>query len=202
MSIKWSRESILVALMSLMVLVGAFYYGNLYLIEPIKQENQILSDTVRGQEILLNNYPPSEDLKEEYEEAYLATNDFLPLGAQANKELVLLERLANQAGVNISGVSRTANDQSMEDVPVHFVKSTYSVQASSESPANFRNLIDRLMEEERVWNIVNFSYTQSGEGNVTGTFSYELPYYSAEPNPEEIPEEVEETENETGEVEV
>lgn len=201
MSIKWSRESILVALMSLMILVGAFYYGNLYFIEPIQQEEQTLSDTVRGQEILLENFPPSEELKSDYEEAYLATNDFLPLGDQANKELVLLERLANQVNVTISSVTRTSSDQSIEDVPDHFVKSTYSVQASSDSPVNFRNLIHRLMEEERVWNIVNFTYSQSGESNYSGTFSYELPYYNAEPIPEETTDEIEEAET-TDEVDV
>ena len=70
MNVKLNRESILVILMSLMILVGAFYYGNIYLIDSVKEDAEILTDTVRGQKILMDNYPPEESLKTEYEEAF------------------------------------------------------------------------------------------------------------------------------------
>ena len=190
MNVKLKRESILVLLMSLMILVGAFYYGNLYLVEPLKEEASILTDTVRGQEILLNNYPPEESVKEEYEEAYAAKETFLPSGDQATKEFVRLEQLANQANVSIRSISRVSSDQAIEDVPDHFVRTAYTVQMTSESPINFRNLIDRLMDEDRVWNIMSFTYDKSGDATYNGTFTYELPYYNNEPIPEETLDEM------------
>ena len=57
MNVKLNRESILVILMSLMILVGAFYYGNIYLIDSVKVDAEILTDTVHGQKILMDNYP-------------------------------------------------------------------------------------------------------------------------------------------------
>lgn len=190
MNVKLNRESILVLLMSLMILVGAFYYGNLYLVEPLKEEASILTDTVRGQEILLNNYPPEESVKEEYEEAYAAKETFLPSGDQATKEFVRLEQLANQANVSIRSISRVSSDQAIEDVPDHFVRTAYTVQMTSESPINFRNLIDRLMDEDRVWNITTFTYDKSGEATYSGTFTYELPYFNKKPIPEETLDEM------------
>lgn len=184
MNVKLNRESILVILMSLAILAGAFYYGNLYLVAPLKEEASILTDTVRGQEILLNNYPPEESIREEYEDAYAEKQIFLPLGDQANKEFVRLEQLANQANVTIQSVSRVASDQVIEDVPEHFVKTAYTVQMMSDSSNNFRNLINRLMDEERVWNIPAFTYDKAGEATYSGTFTYELPYFNNKPEPE------------------
>lgn len=198
MNVKLNRESILVVLMSLMILIGAFYYGNLYLVEPLKEEASILTDTVRGQEILLSNYPPEESLKEEYEEAYAEKEVFLPLGDKANKEFVRLEQLANQVNVSIRSISRVSSDQAIEDVPDHFVKTAYTVQVTSESPTNFRNLIDRLMDEDRVWNITTFTYDKLGEATYNGTFTYELPYFNNEPLPEETLDEMS-SDEETGE---
>lgn len=198
MNVKLNRESILVILMSLMILIGVFYYGNRYFIEPLKEEASILSDTVRGQEILLNNYPPEESLKEEYEEAYAAKETFLPLGDQANKEFVRLEQLANQANVVIRSVSRLSSDQSIVNVPDHFVKVAYTIQMTSDSSSNFRNLIDQLMDEERVWNIPAFTYDKSGEATYNATFTYELPYFNNEPMPEETSDEMNSDED-TGE---
>ena len=61
---------------------------------------------------------------------------------------------------------------------------------ASDTPTNFRTLIDRLMNEERVWNITSFTYDKTGEANYTGTFNFELYYYSNNPStPEEIPDE-------------
>ena len=50
------------------------------------------------------------------------------------------------------------------------------------------------MNEERVWNIPMFTYSRSGEGSYSGSFTYELPYYTTEPEPEETVEEVSEDE--------
>lgn len=190
MNVKLNREAILVIFMSLMILVGAFYYGNLYLVTPLKEEAGILTDTVQGQEILLNNYPPEESIKEEYEEAYAAKEIFLPLGDEATKEFVRLEQLANQSNVSIQSAARISTDQEIADVPDHFVKTSYAVQMTSASSTNFRNLIDRLMDEERVWNIVSFTYDKAGDATYTGTFTYELPYYNNEPMPEETLDEM------------
>lgn len=85
-------------------------------------------------------------------------------------------------------------DQAILDVPAHFVKTVYTVQVSSDSATNLRNLVERLMSEERVWNIPTFTYSRSGEGSYSGSFTYELPYYTTEPEPEETVEEVSEDE--------
>lgn len=187
---KWNRESLLVTVMAVMILVGIFVYGTQYLIDPVKSEAVLLNGTVEQQQNLLSTYPPSEELKTELEETYLETESYLPLGDQATKEFVRLEQLANQANVSIRSISRVSSDQAIEDVPDHFVKTAYTVQVTSELPTNFRNLIDRLMDEDRVWNIMSFTYDKSGDATYNGTFTYELPYFNKKPLPEETLDEM------------
>ena len=194
MTAKLNREAILVIVMSVMILFGAFYYGNLYLVQPISEEADSLTATVDTRKSLVDQYPPSEELLAEYEEAYLATESYLPLGDLANQALITIEERANQSDVTISSVSRSGARQSIEGVPSNFVKNTYAVAMTAESPNDFRSLINRLMEEERVWNIPSFTYNRSGEDSYTGTLTYEIFYLlnSDEPSEEIIDEIVEE----------
>lgn len=175
---KWNRESFLVIIMGFMILIAIFYYGGRYFIEPVKQEAEMLTETVRTQETLLEAYPPTEELKASYEGNYLETESYLPLGAQANQELITLEEAANQSDVSLLSVSRISDLQSIENVSSNFVKNSYDIQMTSESPENFRQLIDCLMNEERVWNITTFTYDKAGDETYTGTMTFELPYYS------------------------
>lgn len=175
---KWNRESFLVTLMGFMILIAIFYYGGRYFIDPLKEEADILTETVRTQQSLIESYPPTEELKTSYEENYLETESYLPLGAQANQELINLEDAADDTDVDVMSVSRIADRQPIEQATNNFVKNTYDLQMASESPENFRRLIDRLMKQERVWNITTFTYDKIDEETYTGTLTFELPYYS------------------------
>ena len=182
---KLDRESILVTIMGIMILFGLFYYGNQYLVTPIREEAEFLTETVESQETLLAVYPPEEELLEEVESNYAVTEAYLPNGVKANEALVTLERLANQENVEITSVSRVSANQAIEEVPANFLKNTYTAQVTSESPDALRNLVNRLMEEERVWNITSFSYDKAGEDTYSGVFTYELAFYSDNPVSEE-----------------
>lgn len=177
MTIKWNREAILVTLTVVMILIGLFYYGNLYLIDPVQEEADALTATVESQETMLATYPPSEELLNEYEEAYAETESYLPIGVEANESLVKLEDLAGRANVSLTSVTRLSDRQVVEAAPETFKKNIYTAQMTSNSPENFRRLIDSLMNEERVWNVTSFSYNKSGEENYTGTFNFELYYF-------------------------
>lgn len=193
---KWNRESLLVTVMAIMILFGLFFYGHQYLIDPVKTEADLLSGTVEQQQALLTTYPPNEELKTELETTYLETESYLPIGVQANQELITLEQAANESNVMILSVSRVADHQAIEEVPENFVSNMYEVQMASDAPTNFRTLIDRLMNEERVWNVTSFTYDKAAEANYAGTFSFELSYYSDNPVPsEERMDEMAETEN-------
>lgn len=181
-----------------MILIGLFFYGNQYLVEPVREEAKVLVETVEGQEALLATYPPNEDLLEEYEANYLETESYLPIGDQANMAIVTLEQAAKQANVEVISVSRVADHQVIENAPDNFMKNTYEVQMAGQSPADFREWLDRLMNEKRVWNITAFSYEKAGEENYVGTLNVELAYYSDNPvdSDESVePEEAEETES-------
>lgn len=177
MIIKWNREALLVTLTVVMILIGLFYYGNLYLIDPVQEEADVVTTTVASQEAMLAAYPPSEDLLNEYEGAYAETATYLPIGVEANEALVRIEELAGSASVSLTSVTRTTDRQLVEGVPEEFKKNIYTAQMTSNSPENFRRLIDSLMSEDRVWNMTSFSYNKSGEENYTGTFNFELYYF-------------------------
>lgn len=188
MIMKWNRESFLVTVMAAMILIGIFFYGNQYLINPIKEEAEVLTQTVQNHESLLDAYPPSEELQSDYEGDYSSTKSYLPIGAQANEALITLEQAADQSGVTILSVTRISDQQPIEEASASFVKNTYEVQITSTSPADFRNLINRLMNEDRVWNITAFSYDKVDEANYTDTFNYELAYYSKDVSSSKTPQ--------------
>lgn len=186
---KLDRESILVTIMGIMIFFGLFYYGNQYLVTPVQEEAAFLTETVESQETMLAVYPPSDEFLEEVEANYAVTETYLPNGAKANEALVTLERLAKQAKVDLASVSRSSANQMIEEAPANFVKNTYTAQVTADSPAALRNLMNRLMEEERVWNITSLTYSQSGGDSLSGSFTFELAYYSDNPSSEEIIEE-------------
>lgn len=150
--------------------------------------------------LVLENTEPTqsqtivEELFEEVESNYAVTEAYLPNGVKANEALVTLERLANQENVEITSISRASANLAIEEVPVNFLKNTYTAQMASESPDALRNLINRLMEEERVWNVTFFSYDKAGKDTYSGVFTYELAFYSDNPvSEDEVIDEVEDS---------
>ncbi len=176
MKIKWNRESALVVLMAVMVLLAMYYFGHKNFVDPIKAEAENFSSTVRAQKSLIDSYPPSEELLAEYIADSKSTEDFLPNGDQFDLALVRLEELAKAADVQLRTVTRNSNQATVAGVPEQFVKNTYSVQVHSKSPSNFRSLIDALMQEERVWNVTTLSYS-GNTGSYDGNFGLEIYYF-------------------------
>lgn len=178
MTMKWNRESLLVTLTLLVMVIGLFYYGNQYFVVPVKEEADTLSVLVKNQESVLSAYEPSEGMYNEYESEYTLTETYLPVGDQSEQAMVSLEELAEKEKVSILSVSRLTDMEAVEGVPDTFVKNVYQAEVSSESSQSLRKLIERLMKEERTWNITSLSYEKNGENSYSGTFSFELVYYA------------------------
>lgn len=176
MKMRWSRESALVILMAVMVLLAGYYFGHQKFVDPIKTEAEDLKGTVRAQQALIDSYPPSEALLAKYIADSKSTEDYLPSSDQFNAALVRFEELATAANVQLQSVSRSGHQAGVEGVADEFVMNTYSVQMQSESPSNFRSLIQALMKEERVWDVTTLSYSGSG-GSYSGNFSVAIYYF-------------------------
>lgn len=176
MTIKLNRESSLVILMAVMILIGLFYYGNRSLVKPLQEEATNLTKKVETHQSLVEEYPPSEKELEEYQLRYSEAESILPLGVQANESLVTLESLADKAKVSIVSVSRVLDQEPLEEESEDFAKDTYTAELTAASPADFRKMIDLLMEEERVWDMSSFSYSKSGEKEYLASLDYELYY--------------------------
>ncbi|MDN6194092.1 MAG: hypothetical protein L0I88_03535 [Alkalibacterium sp.] len=177
MTIKWNRESLLIMLTLVAILIGLFYYGNQYFVSPVKEEAATLSTLVENQQAVLSEYTPDEGLYNEYESEYTTTKAYLPIDDATEKAMVTLEQLAGNEKVNISTVSQLSDHELVEGVPNGFVKNTYQADVTSDSAKSLRNLIERLMTEEHVWNLTSFSYEKNGEATYSGTFTFELFYY-------------------------
>lgn len=176
MKIKWNRESALVILMAAMILLAMYYYGHKNYVDPIKAEADDLKGTISAQQALLDTYPPSETLLAEYIGDSLSTESFLPSGDQAQTALVRLEELALENNVQLEGMARSSYQSKVEGVPEQFVKSSYAVNVSSESPSNFRSLIAGLMQEKRVWDVTSLTYNGAA-GTYTGSFTVEIFFF-------------------------
>lgn len=178
MIIKLSRESVLVIISALMALIGLFYYGNQFLINPLEESADEVSAVFENQQSLIEKYPPNKELLSEYESKYAEAEVFIPLHVQANQALIHLETLASKAKVSVLSLSRVSEQESLEGTE-SFAKDTYTTQLIASSPVSLRQLIDSLMEQERVWNVSSFSYSKSGDESYIASLNFEL-YYRIE----------------------
>lgn len=121
---------------------------------------------------------------EEYEEEYSDIQTFLPFGVKANESHVQLEKMSESAKVELVSLSRVNDKELIEDVSEDFLKDTYTATLSADNPIKLRSLIDSIMNQDRVWNISSFSYSQSGEENYSADLTYNL-YYRLDGNSEE-----------------
>ncbi|AZP03669.1 hypothetical protein [Jeotgalibaca ciconiae] len=177
MRLKWDRLSISLLLIFVIVLLSVFFYGNRYLLSPIKEQADRTTRLVNEQKELMALYPSEEALLEEYQEYYEETWNFLPEGEMVNQEIVALEKLATEEKVALRQVSRVSEPQSIEELDESYMKSGYQVEISSDNSENMQNLIERLMEFERIWNIYSFNFEKNGENGYQGAFIFELFYH-------------------------
>lgn len=172
MTMKWTRESFLVLLGLLALLIGLFYYGYGYFIEPVRTTAEESTLVVADHDRLLNSYPPTEARQLEIEEAYLETTAFLP-GGEA------IQLTANANNVELLGLSRVSDRQSVEGLSDTYAKSSYALEIESSSSQKIRQFLGQLMEEDRLWSILEVSYQQDGNDTVSGTLVLELFYHTS-----------------------
>lgn len=175
MIIKLGRESILVMVSALMVLIGLFYYGNELLVKPLANNVDEISANYEQQQSLVEEYPPNKKLLKEYEQQYIEAERFIPFNVQANQALISLESLANQTGVSVLSLSRITEGEILEEFD-KFAKDTYTVQLRASSPNDLRNLIKLLIEQERIWNVSSFAYSKSNDEEYAANLNFELYY--------------------------
>lgn len=176
---KWTRESFLVLLGLLALLIGLFYYGYGYFIEPVRTTAEESTLVVADHDRLLNSYPPTEARQLEIEEAYLETTAFLPGGEAIQDAIVTIQLTANANNVELLGLSRVSDRQSVEGLSDTYAKSSYALEIESSSSQKIRQFLGQLMEEDRLWSILEVSYQQDGNDTVSGTLVLELFYHTS-----------------------
>lgn len=175
MIVKLSRQSVLVIISALMILIGLFYYGDNLLIQPLEERAEAVSEKAEAQQELIAAYPPEKDFLLDYESKSSEAEVFIPLNVQANQALINLENIASKVKVSVISLSRVAEQEVLEESD-GFAKDTYTAQLTASSPGDLRQLIELLMEQERVWNISSFSYGKLGEESYTANIHFELYY--------------------------
>lgn len=182
MILKWTRESVLILLTVVMILVALFYYGNRLFIEPTRVTADTSSQLVNAQDVLLNTYPPSDNLRQDLEEAYDDTTDFIPNGERINEAIVLIEEIAIANDVTLTQLSRLDNNQPVEGLNESFMTSTYQIELASSSSENIRNMLTELNSQDRMWNSQAFSYLRENEDVTTGSLLIDLYYHISSSN--------------------
>lgn len=179
MILKWTRESLLVLLTLIMILVAIFYYGNRLLIDPVRVTADTSSQVVTEQENVLSTYPPSDNLRQELEEEYMSTTDFIPEGERIYEAIVLIEQVADANDVDLIQMARIDDHQPVEGMNERFMKSTYQLELVSNSSADLRRMLNDLSVQDRLWDSQTFSYQREGEDTFTGSLLIDLYYHTS-----------------------
>lgn len=177
MKLKWNNLSILLGVGLGLVIVGVFIFGQIYFLNPIKEQANNLSQQVEEQKKLKTNYPPDMASQNVYKKEYEKTWEFLPEGERANQELVVLEELAAKEKVAVQQVVRLEEPQSVEGLDERYKKNSYEVSLTSANAESIQKLMEELENLERTWNIHTVSFEKNDAGSFSGTFTFELFYY-------------------------
>lgn len=177
MRLMWNKTSSWMILLFVTILVLVLFYGEMYLVEPMKEEAAKLEEVVTEQKKLLAVYTPEEATLKQYEEAYQETQVFLPERENISDILITLEKAASAVDVTLNRVSSVSDPSPVEGLSSNYLRSSYGIEMTSESAENMRDLLASLNELERVWNVHSFRYEKSGE-NYTGTLMFELYYHT------------------------
>ncbi|GAB2491425.1 hypothetical protein GCM10008929_14510 [Alkalibacterium psychrotolerans] len=182
MIFKWTRESLLILLTLLMILIGLFYYGNRFLIEPVRVTADVSSQTVNQQGQLLNQYPPSEELRNELESEYSETARFIPEGETINEIILLIESAADSNNVTVQQMTLLADNQSVENLDDRYVRSTYQIEIETDEAVNIRQMLEEMNSQDRLWNTRVLNYQQENNDTITGSFILDLYYHVSDNN--------------------
>lgn len=179
MKLKWNRMSLLLAIVMGLVILGAFIFGQVYFLNPIKEQADLVAQQVQEQTSLKAEYPPEETLLADYRQKYEETWGFLPEGEKVNQELIVLDRIAAEENVIVQQIVRLEEPQPIEGLDESYRKSTYEVEMTSTAADNMQKLVERLEGLERIWNIYSFGFEKLDEESFSGTLTFELFYYVA-----------------------
>ena len=177
MNLKWNRVSTLLAFLMGLAIIGIFVSGQLYFLNPIKEQANRVEKLVEKQTNLKTNYPPEKSLLTDYRKDYEETWSFLPEGEQVNQELVVLEKLAAKEKVSVQQIIRVGEPLAIEGLDERYMKTVYDVELTSTTMESIQNLVKEIEALERIWNIHYFGFEKLDEGSFTGTFTFELFYH-------------------------
>lgn len=177
MKLKWNRASILLAVVIGLIIIGTFIFGQIYYLNPIKEQSKVVAQEVEKQEKLKSDYPPETTLLKDYKQKYEKTWSFLPEGERVDQELIELEKLAAKEKVTVQQLIRLDEPQLIEGFDENYKKSSYELSLTSPTVGNIQNLITKLEDFERIWNIHTFSFEKLDEGSFSATVTFELFYY-------------------------
>jgi hypothetical protein len=179
MKLKWNRMSLLLAIVMGLVILGAFIFGQVYFLDPIKEQADLVAQQVNEETRLKAEYPAEETLLADYRQKYEETWGFLPEGEKVNQQLIILEQTAAEENVIVQKIARVGEPEPIEGLDESYRKSTYEVEMTSTTADNMQRLVERLEGLERIWNIYSFGFEKLDEESFSGTFTFELFYYVA-----------------------
>ena len=180
MAIKWNRESFIVSLLTVLILVAVGYYGYHVLVAPSQASAESSTRIVEDQTRLLEQYPAEEAVLADYQEAYDETTRFLPDVEAVNEALVILKATADRYELELMHTNRVSDREPIENVVDDFVKTTYQVEVTGSSPEAIRQFIESLETEDRMWAVTNATIQKSGEKSYTGSLMTDLMYRLSE----------------------
>lgn len=176
MKLAWSRKALAALFILIMTVLISSLYGKLYILNPVLEQTQTVTELMDKQQALLADYPPDEAVLAEAKAEYALTESFLPEGEKMNNDIVNLTRIAEKHHVMIQDFSRAKEPQAIEGMDERYRASVYNVNMVSADPENMVQVLAELSKQERVWDIHSFQFERTSEDRYAGSFA--VTFYS------------------------
>ena len=159
MNFKWTRESILILILALAVLLGGFYYGQQLMISPAQEAEAGSSRILSDQQELLEKIEGMEASQQSLETNLEVLHETIPVSSDPSAWMAKLKELADQHQMEIVLLTNTeaVSSNTVESIENTAI-ATYQLELEYNEVAQLNQLITDLYALQQLTDIQSIFY--------------------------------------------
>lgn len=181
MTIKWSKNYTLLLLMLIAIIFGAWYYGELYFLNPTREEIQDLEITLSEQSQIIEQASSSAYTEDELSQRALLVRNILPTEVAVDQVIDQVFQVAGRYDLNLSVISLSGTSFVPDGInyPQQIEAIDYQLVMSAASVAEIEQFIEDLENFDRLIEIIDLNLNTQGEDQADVTLTIRA-FYNAD----------------------
>ncbi|MFL2070952.1 hypothetical protein ACEN32_01440 [Marinilactibacillus psychrotolerans] len=157
MRFNWNKESSILLILSLFILIGGSYYGHQLLVQPARETANSSSRILSNQDTLLKQVDSLNLSQQSLLNQLDTLNASLPVSNNSSKWLANIKKLADNNNLVIylfNAVESTSDNEEVENVETH----SYQLEVEYENVNELDKFVKEIYELTQKTDITSISY--------------------------------------------